>query len=87
MINQLPVCEFGQDVLLCSQPIDMDLHLIKKVKSPVNRLDEVSKTYVDRIKYKTATGIIRNTVITDHTLFTFANAKAFACGQIIICEM
>ena len=23
LINQLPICDFGQDVILCSQPIDM----------------------------------------------------------------
>ena len=36
LINQLPICDFGHDVILCSQPIDMNLHLIKNVKSPVN---------------------------------------------------
>ena len=24
MINQLPVCDFSQDLISCSQPIDMD---------------------------------------------------------------
>ena len=33
LINQLPICDFGQDVISCSQPIDMDLHLIRNVKS------------------------------------------------------
>ena len=34
LINQLPMCEFSQDVILFSQPIDMNLHLIKrKVRS------------------------------------------------------
>ena len=28
LINQLPICDFSQDVILCSQPIDMDLYLI-----------------------------------------------------------
>ena len=65
----------------------MDLHFIKNVKSPVNKLDAVNKAYVDLIKYKTATGNIPNTVMTDHTLFTFPAAKAFASGKIIICEM
>ena len=60
----------------------MDLHLIKNVKSPVNRCDAVNKAYVDRIKYKTATGIIPNTVMIDHTLFTFPTAKALASGKI-----
>ena len=44
---------------------------IKNVKSPVNKFDAVYKTYVDRIKYKSATGTIPNTVRTNHTLFTF----------------
>ena len=87
MINQLSICDFGQDVILCSQPIDMDLHFIKNVKSPVNKLDEVTMAYVDHIKYKTAIGNIPNTVMTDYTLFTFPAAKAFASGKIIICEM
>ena len=34
LINQQPICIFGWDVILCSQPIDIDLHLIKNVKSP-----------------------------------------------------
>ena len=68
-------------------PIDMDSHFIKYVKSPVNKLDAVNKAYVDRKKYKTATGNIPNTVLTDHTLITFPAAKAFASGKIIICEM
>ena len=87
LINQLPICDFGQNVILCSQPIDMNLHLIKNVKSPVNKFDAVNKAYADRIKYKTATGNITNTVMTDHTLFTFPAVKAFPSGKIIICEM
>ena len=50
LVNQLPVCDFRQDVILCSQPIDMNFHLIKNVKGPVNRLDTVYKAYVDRKK-------------------------------------
>ena len=61
----------------------MNLHLIKNVKSSVNKLDAVNKAYADRIKYKTAIGNIPNTVITDHTLFTFPAAQAFAGGKII----
>ena len=53
----------------------MNLHLIKNVKSPVNKFDAVNKAYADRIKYKTAIGNIHNTVMTDHTLFTFPTAK------------
>ena len=87
MINQLPIYDFSQDVILCSQPIDMDQHSIKNVMSWVNKFDAVNKDYADHIKYKTATGIIPNTVMTDHTLFTFSSAKAFASGKIKICEM
>ena len=75
------------DEILCSRPIDMDQHSIKNVVSPVNKLDAVNKAYADRIKYKTATGNITITVLTDHTLFTFHVVKAFASGKIIICEM
>ena len=50
-------------------------------------LDAVNKAYVDRIKYITHTGNIPDTVMTDHALFTFSAAKAFASGKIIICEM
>ena len=32
----------------------MDLHLIKNLKSPMNKLDSVNKAYVDRIKYTTS---------------------------------
>ena len=52
LINQLPVCDFSQDVILCSEPVDMDLLLTKNVKSPVNKFDAVNKAYIDRIKYK-----------------------------------
>ena len=87
LITQLPICDFSQDIILCSQPIDMNLHLIKNMKSPVNKFDAVNKAYVDRIKYKTTTGIIPNIAMTDHILFTFPNAKDLASGMIIICEM
>ena len=75
LINQLPICDFGQDVISCRQPIDMDLHLVKNVVNPVNKFDAVNKAYVDRIKYKTTTGIIPNFVTTDHIFFTFPAAK------------
>ena len=87
LINELPICDFSQDVISCSQPIHMNLHLIKIVKSPVNKFDAVNKAYVDRIKYKTTTGIIPNIAMTDHILFTFPAVKAFASGKIIICEV
>ena len=87
LINQLPICDFDQDVISCSQPIDMDLHFINNVKSPVNKLDAVNKAHVDRINFKTGTGNIPNTVTTDHTLFIFPATKAFSSGKIIICEM
>ena len=53
------------------------------MKSPVNKFDALNKAYVDRIKYKT-TGIIPNIAMTDHILFTFTAAKAFASGKIIM---
>ena len=65
----------------------MNLHLIKNVKSLVNKFDVVNKAYADRIKYKTAIGNIPNIVITDHTLFTCSAAKCFANEKIIICQM
>ena len=77
LINELPVCVFGQDEILCSQPINMDQHSVKNVKCPVNKFDSVNKAYVDRTKFKSATGTIPNTVLTDHTLFTFPDAKGF----------
>ena len=55
--------------------------------SPVHKFDAVNKAYADHIKYKTATGNIPNTVMTDHTLFTYPAAKAFTSGKIKICEM
>ena len=86
-IKELPVCVFGHDEILCSQPIDMDQHSIKNVKNPIDRLDPVNKTYADRIKYITSCGNISNTVLTDHILFTFPTAKAFASEKIKICEI
>ena len=81
LINQLAICDFGQDLISWSQPIDMEDHLIKNVKNPVNKFDAVNKAYADCIKYKTATCSISNTAMTDHTLFTFSAAKAFASGN------
>ena len=87
MIKEPPVCVFDQDEILCSQPIDMDQHSIKNVKNPIDRLDPVCKAYADRIKYKTASGNIPNTVLTDHILFTFPTGKALASVKIKICAM
>ena len=87
LIDELPICVFGRNYILCSRPIDMDQHSIKIAKSPVDRLDAVNKTYADRIKYKTANGNIPNTAMTDHTHFTFPVAKAFTSGKIQIYEM
>ena len=81
LIKELPVCGFGQDEILRSQPIDMDQHSMKNVMNPIDRLDAVNKTFADRLKYKTASGHIPNTVLTDHILFTFPS------GKIKICEM
>ena len=85
MIKQLLVCVFGEDEILRNQPIDMDQHSIKNVKNLIDRLDAVNKAYADRIKYKTASGNIPNTVLTDHILFTFPTGKSFASGMIKIC--
>ena len=87
LINSLPICDFSQDLISCSQHIDMDDHLIKNVKNQVKKFDEVNMADVDRIKYKTATGNISNIAMTDHILFTFPAAKAFASGKIKIYEM
>ena len=76
LINQPPICEFSQDLISCSQPIDMDDHLIMNVKNSVDKFDAVNKAYADRIKYKTITGIIPNIAMTGHILFTFPAAKA-----------
>ena len=65
----------------------MDQHLIKNIMNPADRLDAVNNAYADRIKYKTVTGNIPNTVMTDYILFTFPAAKAFASGNIKICEL
>ena len=50
LIDELPICVFGRDEILCSRPMDMDQNSIKNVKSPDNKFDEVNKAYVDRIK-------------------------------------
>ena len=87
IINELPICVFSRDEILCSRPIDMEQHSIKNVKNPVERFDAVNKAYVDRVKYKSFTGIIPNTVLTDHTLVTFPDAKGFLSKKTIIGEM
>ena len=53
----------------------MNQHSIKNVRSPVNKFDAVNKAYTDRIKYKSSTDTIPNTIRTDHTLFTFPLRK------------
>ena len=82
LIEELPICVFGRDEILCSQPIDMDQHSINNVKNPIDRLDAVNKTYADRIKYKASSGNIPNTVLTDHILFAFPTEKAFLLVEI-----
>ena len=86
-IDEIPICVFGREEILCSRPIDMNQHSIKNVKNPADKLDAVNKAYADRIKYKTTTGIIPNIAMTDHIFFIFPAAKAFASGKIKICEM
>ena len=80
LIKELPVCGFGRDEIFCSQPIDMDQHSIKNVKNPIERLDAVNKAYADRIKYKTASGNIPNTVFADH------NSAHFPLGKLLSVE-
>ena len=87
LIDDLTICVFGRDEILCSRPIDVDQHSIKNVKNPADRLDAANKAYPDRIKYTTVSGNIPNAVMTDHILFTFPAAKAFASGKIKICEI
>ena len=82
MIDELSIRVFGREKIFCSRPIDMDQHSIKNVKNSIDRLDAVNKTYAYHIKYKTASGNIPNTVLTDHILFTFPTGKAFASGKI-----
>ena len=65
----------------------MNDHLIKNVKNPVNKFDAVNKAYAVRIKCKTTTGIMPNIAMTDHILFTFPAAKAFASENIKIYEL
>ena len=84
LINQLPICDFGHDLISFCQPIDMNLHLIKNVMGPVITFDAVDMAYADCIKYKTATGNIPNAVLRDHTLFTFPASKAIIRGKIIM---
>ena len=52
LINQHPICDFGQDVISYSQHIDMDQHSMKNVLSPVNKFDALNKAYADRINIK-----------------------------------
>ena len=53
LIDELPICVFCRDEILCSQPIDKDQHSIKNVKNLIDRLDAVNKAYADRIKSNT----------------------------------
>ena len=87
LIDELPICVFGRNEILCSRLVDMDQHSTKNVKNPVDKFDAVNKANADRIKYKTASGNIPNTVMADHILFLFPVAKVFASKKIKICEM
>ena len=77
LIDQHTICGFRRDLILCSQPLDMNQHSIKNVKSPVNKFDAVNKAYADSIKYKSPTGIIPNTVRTDFLLRVRFNANFY----------
>ena len=83
LINELPIRVFTRDEILCSRPINMDQLSIKNVKNPVERFDAVNKAYVD----KSFTDIIPNTVLTDHTLVSFPDAKGFLSKKTIIGKM
>ena len=50
LIDELPICVFGRDEVLCSRPIDVNHHSINNVKNPTDRLDAFDKAYTDRIK-------------------------------------
>ena len=77
LINELAICVFDQVEIFCSRPIAMNQHSIKNVMNPTNKFNAVNKTYADRIKYKTATGNIPDTIMTDHILFTFLRCERF----------
>ena len=77
LINELPICIFSRNEILCSRLIDMDQHSIKNVKNRDERFDAVNKAYIDRVKYKSFTGIIPNTVLTDTHPSHFPNRKVF----------
>ena len=49
LINELPICVFSREEILCSRPIDIEQHSIKNVKNPVEWFDAVNKAYVDRV--------------------------------------
>ena len=63
LIDEIPICVFGRDELLCSPLIDMDQHSVMIVKNPADRLDAVNKAYAARIKYQMSVGNIPNTVL------------------------
>ena len=65
----------------------MEQHSIKNVKNPVERFDAVNKAFVDRVKYKSFRGIIPDTLLTDHTLVSFPDAKGFLSKKTIIGEI
>ena len=43
LIDDLSICVFGRDEILCSRPIDMDQLSINNVKNLDDRLDAVNK--------------------------------------------
>ena len=56
-------------------------------RNPVERVYADANAYVDRIQYKTATGIIGLNSNTDHAIFIFPNGKTIVSGRIIIDEL
>ena len=62
----------------------MDQHSIKNVKNPADRLDAVNKSYADRMKYKSVTGNIPNTLMIDHKL---SRCESICQLKYKICEI
>ena len=49
LIDQHHICGFRRDLILYSQPIDMNQHSVMNVKSSVNKFDAGNKAYADPI--------------------------------------
>ena len=62
----------------------MDQHSVKNVKCAVNKFDVVNKGNVVRTKFKSATGAIPNTVLTDHTLFLKSSSFSESGLELVV---